>query len=200
MALRQQEGSTGLRDKKKLATKDALQRCALELFAERGFAAVSVDEIAQAADVSRSTFFRYFGSKEAVLFQEFDEAGDVFLKALRARPATETHWEAFQEAMIQTSVDRSTDERRDHNLAIDHLLRSDPALSGRRLAEQERWVEILSNSFAQRTGRNEPDFEDRLAATTCMAVSDRIGDEWRRSDSADVAETLRKAFAILRKL
>lgn len=200
MALGQGRGSSGLRDKKKAATQDALRRVALEMFAERGFTAVSVDQIAQAADVSRSTFFRYFGSKEAVLFQEFDEAGDVFLQALRGRPSSETHFEAFEEALVQTSVDIGSDQKRDQNRALDDLLRNDPALSGRRLAEQERWTEILSNTFAKRAGRSEPEFEDRLAASACMALSEQVGNEWRQSGSTELADAIRTAFKIVRTL
>ncbi|MEA2451836.1 MAG: hypothetical protein QOG04_546 [Actinomycetota bacterium] len=198
MALKQPTDSVGLRDRKKAATQVALRDTALRLFSERGFANVSVDEIATEANVSRSTFFRYFGSKEAVLFDEVDETVDAFTQLLAARPSEESPWAAFEAAAIAVQENNESDENQQRQRVLDDLLRNDPALSGRRLVEQQRWTEIFAGVFARRRGRPAPEFEDRLAASTCMAVSDEIGRVWRESGLTDPERVFREAFAKLR--
>ena len=198
MGLKRTEVPRSLRQRKRASTHALLRTTALRLFQERGFASVTVDEIATEADVSRSTFFRYFGSKEAVLFNEMDRSGDVFLTHLRERPAGDTPWQAFEAALVATSLDASdrgtTDERR----VIDDLLRNDPALSGRRLEELSRWTGWIAEVFASRAGRRDPSLEDRLAATTCIALSEEVARLWREDRNLDPAIAIPKAFAILR--
>lgn len=189
----------GLRERKKEATQMLLRETALRLFSERGFSAVSVDEIATTADVSRSTFFRYFGSKEAVLFDEIDETGDAFLEHLKERPLSETPWQAFEKALIAISEPHEGDGQKDkQQRMLDELLLNDPALHGRRLAMAERWTDILAKVFARRAGRTEPVLEDRLAASTCMAVSEEIQRVWRENPGGSTTKMIEKAFATLR--
>ena len=190
-----------LRERKKRSTHSLLRATALRLFLERGFAAVSVDEIATEANVSRSTFFRYFGSKEAVLFNEIDRSGDVFLENLRGRPANETPWQAFEQALIATAraaAERDTSDQEQR--AIGELLRNDPALSGRRLEELSRYTDWIARIYAERSGRAEPALRDRIAAATSMAVSEEVGQVWRENAAADPVNVVADAFAILRTL
>src|SRR6202034_2785041 len=93
--LRVTEPPASLRERKKLATRRLLRRAALDLVAERGLASVTVEDIAEAADVSPRTFFNYFPSKEAALF-----GGDPDRAAeLRERVATGAPGKSALEAM-----------------------------------------------------------------------------------------------------
>ncbi|MGH2755682.1 MAG: TetR family transcriptional regulator [Actinomycetota bacterium] len=188
----------GLRDRKKSETRDALRAAALRLFRDRGFAAVSVDQIAAEANVSRSTFFRYFGSKEAVLFNDIDEVGGIFLEEIRGRPSTEGAADAFEHALLAISRHSASRRTQDQQRALDDLLRTDPALSARRMADLARWAEAIAGVFAERAGREEPTFADRLAASTCMQVTEEIARAWREDDSADAAHWIKEAFRVLR--
>jgi len=78
-----------LRERKKSATRKAIEDAAWELFSERGYAATSVDDIADRASVAPRTFFRYFPSKEAVLYGEADEAIAALADEFRSRPDDE---------------------------------------------------------------------------------------------------------------
>ena len=79
----------GRRDRKKTETRQALREAAHRLFAEKGFARTTIDDITEAADVSRRTFFRYYSSKEDLLRVDVADLLPVMLAALRARPAGE---------------------------------------------------------------------------------------------------------------
>jgi AcrR family transcriptional regulator len=90
-----------LRERKRQRTRDALLRAALEQFTTRGYEATTVDDIAEAVDVSQRTFFRYFASKEEAAFavQEMVEAR--FVETVRARPRHEAPMQALRQAVIE---------------------------------------------------------------------------------------------------
>jgi AcrR family transcriptional regulator len=79
---------SGLRERKKKATRDAIHHGAMRLFAEHGFAGTTIDEIAAAADVSRATVFTYFPTKEDIVFGEAPQAIEALAEALHDAPST----------------------------------------------------------------------------------------------------------------
>jgi len=85
----------GLRERKKAATRQALQTAALRLFAERGYQATAVADIAAAAGVSERTFFRYFASKEDIALQDVARVLPRLQRAIEERPPSEPPLEAF---------------------------------------------------------------------------------------------------------
>jgi AcrR family transcriptional regulator len=101
---------TGLRESKKRQTREAIAQAAADLFRERGFAAVTVDDVAAAANVSRQTVFNYFPTKEQMLFDREDEIEAALLALVRGRPDgtsliaafrehTRGFWERFADAL-----------------------------------------------------------------------------------------------------
>lgn len=91
---------TGLRERKKRRTRDALLRAALDLFTTQGYEETTVDEIVDAVEVSQRTFFRYFAGKESVVFAVQDMVESRFLLELRQRPAPEAPFEAMRRAVL----------------------------------------------------------------------------------------------------
>jgi AcrR family transcriptional regulator len=80
---------SGLRQRKKDSSRRAIEDAAWELFAEKGYEETSVNDIAERADVAPRTFFRYFPTKEAVMYPQFEELLQSVRDAFRARPADE---------------------------------------------------------------------------------------------------------------
>ncbi|MEU8819395.1 helix-turn-helix domain-containing protein [Actinoplanes sp. NPDC048796] len=89
-----------LRESKKLAAWRAIRAAALRLFDEHGYDAVTVEQIAAAANVSRATFFNYFASKEAVVFDQDPEERENWRAMMAARPAGEPLWDSLTAIMI----------------------------------------------------------------------------------------------------
>jgi AcrR family transcriptional regulator len=89
-----------LRERKKQRTRDALLRAALELFTTQGYERTTVDEIAEAVDVSQRTFFRYFAGKEEAALALTEMTVARFVEAVRARPSHEAPMEALRQAVL----------------------------------------------------------------------------------------------------
>lgn len=129
-------------------TRQRVQRAALELFADRGYGATTVDDIAARAGVSARTVFRHFRDKEEVLFDADDELGAVLRDAARAAPphlpplAVVHH--ALDALVAELAPERDALRRRADVLA------SDVALQGRDLAKQARWTALLRDELVTR--------------------------------------------------
>src|SRR3954467_11652868 len=95
----------GRRERKKAQTRKALADAALELFLVRGYDQVGVKEIADAADVSVTTLFKYFPSKEALVFDQDDDIEAALVQAVRGRPPGHTIVDALREHMLRDSAD-----------------------------------------------------------------------------------------------
>ena len=100
----------GLRDRKKIKTREAIRREAMRLIEENGYANTTVEQIAEAAEVSPSTFFRYFPSKEMVLMA--NDLDQVTIEALEQQPAEVPSLQAFRRALKITMATLSEDEWR----------------------------------------------------------------------------------------
>lgn len=189
-----------LRDRQKDALRLELRDAAIALFDRQGFAATSVDEIARTAGVSRSTFFRYFGSKEAILATDTDQSTEVFLAALAARPASESRMEAVENALVELTEALRSDERREEMLVHDRIIASDPSLTAARDAAAARWRQEVSRALAARGGRAEPDVEDELAAAILSQITEHLGDRWREGGGQPVRELITGCFESFRRL
>ncbi|GAA4106347.1 TetR family transcriptional regulator [Actinomadura miaoliensis] len=148
-----------LRERKKLRTRRAIQDHALRLFAEQGYDATTVEQIAAAAEVSPSTFFRYFPSKEDVVVN--DEYDPVLVELFRAQPPELTVLEALR-ASLREVFRHMWDEDVNAIGTRMRLMTEVPALRARTLESiREGTLGVVAQIVAERTGRpvRDPDVQ-----------------------------------------
>jgi AcrR family transcriptional regulator len=143
----------GLRDRKKVQTREAIRREAMRLIKENGYANTTVEQIAEAAEVSPSTFFRYFPSKEMVLMA--NDLDLVTIEALGQQPADMPSLQAFRRALEITIATLSEDEWRFERARLRMVL-SIPELKAAQFDEYRRTVARLTEADCRRTGRDVP--------------------------------------------
>jgi TetR/AcrR family transcriptional regulator, regulator of mycofactocin system len=186
------------RERKKLETRQALEQAALRLFAERGYEQTTVEEIAEAADVAVRTFFRYFSSKQDVLF------GDV-VKDRVSRLRTELAGRPRRESVI-TSIttvmdllDVAGEDEEEQILARFDLLRHQPSLRTRYLDLINAMRLVVVEFVADRTGMDpRHDMYPHLLAGAAAASWDTSLTLWAESHGKLALRDLRnEAFAAL---
>src|SRR5947207_6260154 len=133
----------GLRERRKRLTAAELEAPAYRLFGERGFDAVTVDDIAAEADVSRRTFFRYFASKEDVLLADHFVQLARLREAMAGRPADEPIITALRNALLSLTSD--FEDRKEMIITRARLMRDTPSLQARSLVHQKLWEEAMQD-------------------------------------------------------
>jgi AcrR family transcriptional regulator len=159
----------GRRERKRLETRNGLAAVALELFAEHGFDAVTVNDIADRADVDPSTFYRHFVTKEAVIFAEFGEVTARIGDAIRAQPADLPVLQALRESAKELAAMRMLDLDNDRRRAA--LIQSTPSVRAQELVVREALVDEVALAIAERMGVD-PAHDSRpylLAGTYALA-------------------------------
>jgi AcrR family transcriptional regulator len=190
----------GLRELKKARTRASIQEHALRLFLEHGYAATTVEQIAQAAEVSPSTFFRYFPTKEdVVLYDDFDP---LLISAYRGQPAELSPVGAMRGA-LHTVFDSVPEERQVLERERGRLVFAVPELRARTMVEMQSTAVMLSEVIAERVGRAPGDFEVRnltgaLVGVLLTAMLDVIDDPDTGAD-ADFLERMDAALAHLER-
>ncbi|MFD5621890.1 TetR/AcrR family transcriptional regulator [Streptomyces yangpuensis] len=183
------ENTTGLRESKKLHTRRQLAATALELFLERGFDAVSVADVAAAAEVSKPTLFRYFPTKEDLLLDRFADHQDEVARVVRERSAGRTPVGAVHAHFLTALAERDPITGLcDHPevLAFQRLLYTTASLESRLSHYSDREVELLAVGLE---GESVAPLAARLAAVHLVAVRHELGRaNWLRLDAGQSAD------------
>ncbi|UNS98677.1 TetR family transcriptional regulator [Streptomyces tubbatahanensis] len=157
----------GLRERKKIQTRQAIRTAAYHLFAEQGYDATPVDQIADEAEVSPSTVFRYFPTKEDIVLT--DEYDALVEDALRERPTGEPPVAALREALY-ASLARVYRSDATETFQRVRLIREVPALRGRLSEHSADTAWLLRRALAERTGRAEDDLELRIVTGAMLGA------------------------------
>jgi len=170
-----------LRERKKQRTRDALLRAAVELFTTRGYEGTTVDDIAEAVDVSQRTFFRYFAGKEEAALALQELVVTRFVEAVRERPAGEAPMEALRRSVLEGWG--TLHEVIEAVVPVELYLRlyrvveSTPVLLAAHLRRNEEIEETLARVLADREGVDvDTDPRPRLAVAVfggVMRVTER---------------------------
>lgn len=141
---------TGLRERKKRRTREAIGDAAFELFAARGFDNVTVAEIARRADVSEATVFNHYPTKEDLVYGRFAAFEDAMLDAIRQRPPGRSVLAAFREFILGTEgqLHVADPEARDRLTAFARIIAGSPALLARERRMYDEYTRVLAEIVA----------------------------------------------------
>ncbi|MFR9778611.1 TetR/AcrR family transcriptional regulator [Micromonospora sp. MS34] len=185
--------STGLRERKKAATRLALHEAALRLAAEQGPDRVTVEAIADAAHVSRRTFSNYFSSKEEALFHGDTARLRRMLDLLHERPADEPPWTALSRAALDLAADVYDDSARSW-LTGRRRLHGHPGLIAHQVAAYTAIERELAAELARRAGRPGA-LRSRVLAATFLATLRVAVQHWLEHPDGSLVDTLGAALA-----
>jgi AcrR family transcriptional regulator len=187
--------SLGLRERKKMRTRMSIQDTALELFAERGYDATTVEDIAARAEVSVTTFFRYFASKGEVVLNDPSHRLPAVGRAIVGRPRSEREIDAIRNAIQQewvAATEPALIARQCQAIATSEML------SGFAMNVGLKWRAVISEALARRRGLRAPDQRCRLTAGVAATSFADAVEEWVTAGAhGDLVAAVDHAFDLL---
>jgi AcrR family transcriptional regulator len=171
--------SLPLRERKKLRTRRALADAALRLFSEKGFGATTLDELAAEAEVSKSTFFRFFPAKEAAAIEAENELWSAYLSTLADRQLCGPVLGELHRALVEAaaSLGPTWDER---FISTRRLVASEPALLKYVEHSRARVKEDVIACLAQKLGLDPEDLRLHVLAELFISAFSLSGRQWVR--------------------
>ena len=187
---------TGLRERKKQRTRDALVLAAHELFVTQGYDATTVDQIAETVEVSQRTFFRYFSNKEEVALALQEMFAERFFEALESRPLDEPPMDALRRTLDASwsSLGPAIEEivPLDLHMRMWQVIEVTPALLAAHLRQSLVLEEKLAVEIARRTGLDpESDPRPRVLVAAFCAVMGIAGRHWAMRGNSSLEEAQR---------
>jgi AcrR family transcriptional regulator len=176
-----------LRERKKARTRASLREHALRLFREQGYQATTVEQIAAAAEVSPSTFFRYFPTKEDVVIQ--DDMDARLFAAFERQPPELGTVAALRASLREVAVSFTPEEMEQLREAFT-LQVTVPEIRARILDETSRMMHLMTEALAKRTGRAPDDLAVRTFAGAMFGVMSSASLPYHRMPEGGVSSTL----------
>ncbi|WP_078506799.1 TetR/AcrR family transcriptional regulator [Streptomyces viridochromogenes] len=186
-------GKISQRERKKARTRTAIQQEALRLFRDQGYEATTIEQIAEAAEVSASTVFRYFATKEDLVLSD-DET--FFVRAFRAQPPELPPVQAMRRALHSTLDGLSASEmntQRDRDI----LMVTVPELWSASLGNVKQMLRTLAELVAERTGADPADAAVRALSGAIFGIMMDVMLRWANQPDLDPAAELDRLLACL---
>ena len=176
-------------------TRQHIADTAIDLFAARGFDEVSVDDVAEAAGISRRTLFRYYASKNAIPWGEFD-AHLEHLRELLARvdPAASTE-QALRDALLAFNTFDDSELRR-HRTRIQVILRT-TELQAYSMTMYAGWRTVIAEFVAARSGAKPDDLAPQTVAWTMLGIALSAYEHWLADEQLSLTRSLGEAFDLV---
>ena len=187
--------TAGRQGRPRATTRAELEQVALELFTERGFDATTVEDIAAAAEIGRRTFFRYFASKNDVVWGDFDRGLSELRRRLAAADPQQPLLEAVREAVLFINrLDPS--EIPWHRDRMVLILRV-PTLQAHSTLRYAAWRQVIAEFAAQRLGQPAQDLLPQLVAYSCLGATLTAYEQWLQHPGAELPALLDEALRAL---
>jgi AcrR family transcriptional regulator len=183
------EPATGLRERKKRETREALTRAAHELFVDRGYEETTLGEIADAAGVSTRTIFAYFPGKEDILFATVQTMLDAVVAALADRPTGTDALAALREFILS-----SEHQKTELDCKLGELIAADPTLSSHKRARIAQLQEVLAAAIADDLGVGPDDLRPQVAAASLTAAFEVLERQERDPSAVPTSEEIAAAI------
>ena len=180
----------GLRSRKQARTRRELERAALTLFEANGYEETTVEEIAAAVEVSPRTFFRYFGSKEDVLFGDEQDQVAELRRIIRDCPNAAIDMSALEEVLLTFTNYLSSEHQ--PLLTRAALVAQNPRLGERSLKVLRSWEVTLAGELASQAGMDAPDLRLWVLAASRMGALNVAVRVWQASDGEGSLVTVAK--------
>jgi TetR/AcrR family transcriptional regulator, regulator of mycofactocin system len=182
--------------RRRSTTRHQITDVALELFAGRGFDEVSVDDVAEAAGIARRTLFRYYPSKNAIPWGDFDAHLQHLRELLAAvDPAVPTE-RALRGALLSFNTFDASEIPR-HRLRMQVILRS-TELQAYSLTMYAGWRSVIAEFVATRCGSTPGDLVPQTVAWSMLAVALSAYERWLADEAVSLTEALAAAFDVVR--
>lgn len=194
MPARRQRSGGGLRERKKAQTRAVIQARALRLFHEQGYGATTMTQIADAAEVSESTLFRYFPTKQDLVLQ--DAFDPLIVEAFKAQPPGLSPLQALRAAFDAVLADLSEAERAEMRDRV-ALSLSVPELRAAMLDQFAGAMRVIADAVAARSDRRPDDFAVRTLAGAVIGAGIAVMFVLADDPTADLSALLDDAIAHL---
>jgi AcrR family transcriptional regulator len=190
------EAAIGLRERKKLRTRQAIVDAAFELFAERGFERTTIADIAERAEIAPRTFFSYFPSKDDVVFHDFEEKHAKIASWLREREPGTNAIDALRTGIAGTLGEPESEHLREKQLRR-RLVRENDSLAAHNEHLRGQFADLLADAVAEDLGDAPGDLRPRLVASAAVATMSMLEDQ-ADDDVDQSAEMIESLLVFLR--